>query len=81
MAQGHLKTVTAINPINRCPTVVVSAEEVARFEAEFVSRFGLAKQLGRHFRKLKQELDAAGIKPALDPKKIGATFYLRKDQQ
>jgi hypothetical protein len=28
---------------------------------------------------VKRELDAAGIKPALDPKKIGATFYRRGD--
>jgi hypothetical protein len=28
---------------------------------------------------VKKELDAAGIEPALDPKKVGATFYRRKD--
>jgi hypothetical protein len=27
---------------------------------------------------VKKELDAAGIKPALDPKQIGAAFYQRK---
>ena len=37
------KTVTVVNPVNRCPTVIVSAEEVERFEAELVSQFGLAK--------------------------------------
>ena len=42
---------------------------------EYVSLFVLAKQRGQHFRKVKQELDAAGIKPALDPAKVGATFY------
>jgi hypothetical protein len=76
IAQGHLKTITVVNPVNRCPTVVVPADEVERFEREYVSLFGLAKQQGRHFLKVKQELDAAGIKPSLDPKKIGATFYL-----
>jgi hypothetical protein len=29
--------------------------------------------------KLKQKLDAAGIKPVFDPKMIGATFYRRND--
>ena len=43
--------------------------------------FALAKQQGRHFRKVKQELDAAGIRPALDPEKVGATFYRRADLQ
>jgi hypothetical protein len=37
----------------------------------------LAKQQGRHFRKLKQELDAAGVRPAFAPEKVGATFYRR----
>jgi len=26
---------------------------------------------------VKQELEAAGIRPALDPEKVGATFYRR----
>jgi hypothetical protein len=47
--------------------------------ASAVSLFALAKQQGRHFRKVKKELDAAGIEPALDPKKVGATFYRRAD--
>jgi hypothetical protein len=75
IAEGHLKTVTVINPVNRCPTVVVPADEVECFGREYVSLFGLAKQQGRHFRKVKQELDAAGIKPAFDPETVGATFY------
>jgi len=39
-----------------------------------VSLFALAKQQGRHFRNLKQEMDEAGIEPAFDVNKIGATF-------
>jgi hypothetical protein len=39
----------------------------------------LGRKQRRHFRKVKQELDAAGIDPALDPEKVGATFYRRKD--
>ena len=53
------------------------ADEVERFEREYVSLFTLAKQQGRHFRKV--EIDAAGIKPALDPEKVGATFYRRSE--
>jgi hypothetical protein len=48
-------------------------EEVERFARRYISLFALAKQR-RHFRKVKQELDAASIRPALDPGKIGATF-------
>jgi len=79
IAGGHLKTETVINPINRCPITVVPAGEVERFEREFVSLFVLAKRQGRHFRKVKQELDAAGVKPAMDPETVGASFYRRDD--
>jgi hypothetical protein len=62
-AGGHLKTITVANPINRCPTVVVSVEEVERFGQRYISLFGFAKQQGRHFLAVKKELEAAGIKP------------------
>jgi hypothetical protein len=76
---GHLKTITVVNPVNRCPTVVVPAEDVERFARKYISLFALAKQQRRHFRKVKQELDDAGTTPAFAPWKIGATFYRRKD--
>ncbi len=76
---GYLPTVTAINPVNRCPLAVVPVEDVERFAAEYVSLFALAKQQGRHHMVIKKELDADGIKPALDAQKIRASFYFRKD--
>jgi hypothetical protein len=76
---GHLATVTVINPVNRCPTVVVPEVEVERFAREYVSLFTLAKQRGLHHLAIKKLLEADGIEPALDPKKIGATFYRRDD--
>jgi hypothetical protein len=78
LKHGHLKTETVVNPVNRCPITVVPAAEVKRFEAEFVSLFALARQQGRHHMAVKKELDAAGVRPALDPGKVGATFYQRK---
>jgi hypothetical protein len=77
IVHGHLKTVTVVNPVNRCPTVIVPAEEVERFEREYVSLFALARRLGKHFRAVKKEIEAAGVKPAMDPHVIGATFYRR----
>jgi hypothetical protein len=76
---GHLTTVTVVNPVNRCPTVVVPVAEVERFARKYISLFALARQQGRHFRAVKRELDAAGIEPALNPGKIGATFYRKAD--
>ncbi len=52
---GHLKTITVVNPVNRCPTVVVPAEEVERFTRKYISLFVLAKQQGRHFLAVKKE--------------------------
>jgi hypothetical protein len=69
----HLKSVTVINPVNRCPTVVGPIREVERFEREFVSLFAIAKL------KVKKELQHAGVEPVFNPKKIGATFYRRAD--
>jgi len=74
---GHLKTFTTINPINKCRTVVVAEAEAAKFEQQYVSLFVLAKERGKHFLEVKKELEADGIAPALDPVKIGASFYRR----
>jgi hypothetical protein len=76
---GHLRTITVINPVNRCPTVVVPAQEVERFDREYVSLFAIAKQRGRHFLVVKKELQEAAVEPVFNPKKIGATFYRRAE--
>jgi len=60
IAAGHLKTITVVNLVNRCPTVIVTTEEVERFEREFVSLFALARQQKRHHMAVKKELEAAG---------------------
>jgi hypothetical protein len=77
MAHGYLKTEVVVNPVNRCPTVIVSAEEVEPFERKYVSLLVLARQQGRHFLAVKKELDAAGSVPALATEKIGAPSYFR----
>jgi hypothetical protein len=79
IATGDLPSSTVTNPINRCPQVVVSPEEVAGFKKKYISLFALAKERRKHIKTLKNELDAAGIKPAFDQEEIGATFYLRRD--
>jgi hypothetical protein len=47
-------TVTVVNPVYRCPTVVVTAEEIERFDSTYASLFALAKQQGQHFRPAKK---------------------------
>jgi hypothetical protein len=74
---GKIATISTINRVNRCPQTVVMRAEIERFRSEYVSLFALAKEQGRHFRKLKQEMDDAGVEPAFNPDEIGATVYRR----
>jgi hypothetical protein len=50
---------------------------LASAHTKHVPPFALAKQRGRHHLVVKKEIEAAGIKPPLDPRKLGATFYRR----
>jgi hypothetical protein len=73
----HLKTFIARDPINHCPAVLIRADDAKKFRRKYVSLFALAKERGKHFKAVKNELTAAGVKPAFKRKKIGATFYAR----
>ncbi len=79
MAAGHLKTVTVVNPVNRCPTVIVPTEEVERSEREYVSLFALARQQRLHHMMVKRTLKDAGLEPVFNSRKVGASFYRRAD--
>lgn len=73
---GALATFMAINPVNRCPQVMVKRDEVARFQKTYISLYQLARDRRQHIKAVKTELKAARVKPALDTVKIKATFYL-----
>lgn len=75
---GALATFMAINPVNRCPQVMVKREEVARFQKTYISLYRLARDRHQHIKMVKTELKAAGIKPAFNTVKIKATFYFRE---
>jgi hypothetical protein len=79
LATGHLASFVARNAVNRCPQKLVAAEEIEFFRSKYVSLWALSKQHGLHIATMKAELEKAGIKPAFDPKKIGATFYRSAD--
>jgi hypothetical protein len=76
---GKLKTFVARDPINRCPQVLISHEEMDHFCHEYVSLFLLAEERGQHFRRVLKDLEVQGIEPAFDLEKIGARFYARRD--
>lgn len=77
----HLKSITVVNPVNRCPTVVVPVTKVERFDRQYVSLFALARQQRRHSGRSRRSstLDQAGAEPTFNPKEIGATFHRRDD--
>jgi hypothetical protein len=71
ITHGILKSITVVNPINRCPTAVVPVREVERFERDFVSLFAIARQRGRHFMAGKKEIQHAGVEPVFNPGRSG----------
>lgn len=76
---GWLPSRRVQNPINRMVQTLVARQDLDRFTAEHVSLHGLAGELGRHFRRLKWEIEEAGARPAFDPVAAKATFYRRAD--
>jgi hypothetical protein len=74
---GELRTFIARDPVNRCPQILISHEEMDRFCSVFVSLFLLAEERGKHLRRVLKDLEAQGIEPAFDLERIGARFYAR----
>jgi hypothetical protein len=73
----HLRTFIAPDPVNRCPQVLISHDEMDRFCRKYVSLFLLAEVRGKHLRRVLKDLEAQGIEPAFDLERIGARFYAR----
>lgn len=79
IAYRHLKAMPAIKPVNHHQRFVISPEECARFEREYVSLYVLSEEQGKHFTAVRKALDRRGVEPAFKPEEIGATFYRRSD--
>ncbi len=77
IANGYLAREKRINPVNRCPVLIVRSQTVDNFEREYVSLSELARRYNVNAYKLKADLDRRGKKPAISNDKVGATFYLR----
>ncbi|MDA9509431.1 hypothetical protein XI09_33305 [Bradyrhizobium sp. CCBAU 11386] len=75
---GIIKTVDAVNPLNRHPTKIIEFAEIERFRKEYVSLYLLAQAQGQCMATFKKALRAKGISPvAFDG--VEATFYRRAD--
>jgi len=62
--QGHVVTLIAPNPVNKCPQRLVPADEIVRFQGRYVSLWRLAKEHKVHIAAMKTMLDDAGVAPA-----------------
>lgn len=76
---GAIQTVKQRHPVARNMQTIITHEEIARFNHEFVSLFILARQRGKHMPILLQELQALGVQPAPELEGIGATFFRRSE--
>jgi len=77
IAGGHLPRVATINPVNRCPNLIVPPGAVDTFQRTYVSLWELADRWETNAFKLKKDLDRRGIDPTIRRDQVGATFYLR----
>jgi TniQ len=78
ISSGAIKTITAINPVNRCPTRFIPFDEIERFQSDYVSLHHLARSQGVLMPVLKKKLLAKGITP-VNFAGVKATFYRRAD--
>ncbi|MBN8978641.1 MAG: TniQ family protein [Rhizobiales bacterium] len=76
---GAIRTVTTINPVNRCTMAIIQFAEIERFQKQFVSLHHVARSLGLHMTVAKKRLADGGIKPAPGFEGVNATFYKRAE--
>lgn len=76
---GYLPVSTVINPVTRLKQRIVPEDLLSNFMDRYVTLHSLAKEESIYFRKLADQFNADGIKPAFDPKSVHATFYQRDD--
>ncbi|MEJ0052122.1 MAG: TniQ family protein [Methylovirgula sp.] len=79
IAGGHLITVAAISPLNRCPVRLIPNDSLEGFRDRYISLYELTLVTGYHHTKVKRLLDARGLEPALTSDRFGATFYFKSD--
>jgi hypothetical protein len=76
---GLLPTARVVNPANGRRITVVSRDDMEAFRAEYVSLAELAAERGTAPETMADELEAMGVRPALNPEAYKARLYLRSD--
>lgn len=71
----HLEAETAVNPINRCPQVIVKREILEAFMNKFETASSLSRRSGIHLQTLMKRLKGQGVGEAFSKEQVPATFY------
>lgn len=71
----HLEAETAINPINRCPQMIIRPHVLDAFMNRYETASSLARRSGLHLRSLMKRLAMLGVAPAFPKDQVPATFY------
>lgn len=77
--RGVIKTIRAIDPVNRRSKMLFPHAELERFRSEFISLYHLAKTSGHSGQVLRKQLAAQGVYPAEELAGVGATFYRKSE--
>ncbi|KQT42059.1 hypothetical protein ASG43_17440 [Aureimonas sp. Leaf454] len=76
---GAMRSQIVAHPTQKRPTLFVSREELAKFQATYVKLGVLANELGSVGWKVRAKLSETGIEPAFDYEDIGVFLYRRED--
>ncbi len=76
---GAIRTETQPNPVSRNIVTIVTHQELAKFNEQFVSLFTLARERRRRMPALLRDLQARGVSPAPELDGVGATFFRRSE--
>lgn len=79
LEKGPITAETVKNPVTGRMQPVVKIEELERFQREYATLHNLSQERGEHFARIKKQLVAAGVKPAVDPDELGFMVYRRSD--
>jgi hypothetical protein len=77
LEQERFPTVTEINPINRCPTRVLTMEPYIEFKSRYVSLRDLSNAAGAFAKSYRRTLSERGVEPVEKYLEIGAILYDR----
>lgn len=77
MEIGALPSFEAIDPVNRCPVRVTRPEDIAAFQAKYITLKALAAERGERLLRTKRTQTELNIEAAFDPGFVGVSIYPR----